>query len=250
MCGRYTLTKPGDALTGMGEIDTTLAEDFDASGPRERVLEARWNIAPTQSVLVLRPQRQEPTALEAMAMRWGLIPHWAKKIGKPLINARSETVATTASFRDSYKKRRCLVAADGFYEWGPSDLGRQPHYFRKSGGPPFWFAGIWSIWSPPESQLTEGIGPQKVRSCAVLTTEANAVLEGVHDRMPVILGNDQARRWIEADTGADELAALCRPLDPAAMEVWPVGRAVNKVANEGAALLDPAEPESENLTLF
>jgi putative SOS response-associated peptidase YedK len=172
---------------------------------------------------------------ELALVRWGLIPAWAKEasIGGRLINARSETVAEKPAFRSAFRKRRCLVPADGFYEWRKREGGgpKQPMLVRRRDGAPFAFAGLWEHWRGPEGE---------VQTCTILTTEANAVLAPIHDRMPVILDPAAYDRWLDpARPGAEE---LLRPCSDGWLEAFPVSTRVNNVRNDVAELIAPMNP--------
>jgi putative SOS response-associated peptidase YedK len=169
MCGRYTLRTPVE----------TLAKEFGIIGPLPEV-QARYNVAPTQEVVAVLSE----DALRHLEMlRWGLIPSWADDpaIGSRMINARSETAAEKPFFRRAFKKSRCLILADGFYEWQKTANGKQPYYIRMEDGSPFAFAGLWESW---------GKHGEEIRSCAILTTDANDLVGEIHHRMPVILPPD------------------------------------------------------------
>jgi putative SOS response-associated peptidase YedK len=209
MCGRYTITvNPEDVKQELG-----LASMPDG-------YQARYNIAPTQPVAVVA----DPTGRNAEMMRWGLIPFWAKdiEIGSRLINARSETIAEKPAFKYAFNKRRCLVLADGFYEWqkGGGPAGRsQPYYFKLADGKPFAFAGLWEFWKSPAGE--------EVRSCTIITCAANAVVRPVHDRMPVMLSGDALWAWLEGAPAGD-LQAMLRPYSPERMLSYPVAMLVNR----------------------
>lgn len=213
MCGRYTLRTPVD----------TLVEEFGITGPLPEV-PARYNVAPTQevaSVLVEDDERH----LEML--RWGLIPSWADDpgIGSRMINARSETAAEKPSFRGAFKKRRCLILADGFYEWQKAgNGGKQPYYIRMEDGSPFAFAGLWEVWDKHG---------EEIRSCTILTTEANGLVREIHHRMPVILPPENYDFWLDPDVREREpLLDLLRPHPEDAMEAYPVSRFVNSPSND------------------
>lgn len=219
MCGRYTLTTSGEQV----------AQQFDLKEAPE--LAPRYNIAPTQPVAAVR---SGDDGRELVLLRWGLIPPWAKdlSIGARMINARAETVAEKPAFRSAMKQRRCLILADGFYEWRTQGNGKQPFYFRVESGRPFAFAGLWEHWRGPDGQI--------IQSCTILTTEANELVRDLHDRMPVILRPEDYERWLDPglrDAGAVE--DLLAPYPAEAMETYPVSKAVNRVSNEGAALIAP-----------
>jgi putative SOS response-associated peptidase YedK len=213
MCGRYTLSTP------VG----TLAEEFDIAEPLPE-LQPNYNVAPTQEVpAVLAGNGGGERRLEML--RWGLIPSWADDpgIGARMINARSETVAEKPSFRRAFKDRRCLIPADGFYEWQKTNDGKQPYYLRMKSGRPFAFAGLWENW--------KGDGGE-IRSCTILTTNPNDLAREVHNRMPVILPPEVYEIWLDPDLGeTDQLLSLLAPYPPGDMEAYPVSRRVNSPSN-------------------
>ena len=221
VCGRYTLTRPGALL----EADFGLTEL--PSG-----LSARFNIAPSQDVAAITDA--EPGRLSLL--RWGLIPSWAKdpKIGSRLINARGETLSSKPSFRSAYRKRRCLVLADGFYEWQVTGAGKVPIYIRRRDLRPFAFAGLWDRWQAEAS-------PVEVRTCTIVTTEPNALLAPIHDRMPVILGREGRAAWLHAASGEPLLQSLLVPCAAEELEAYPVSRAVNAPAVARPELVLPVE---------
>ena len=214
MCGRYSL------IADLGE----LARRFEFEGDWLE-FESSYNVAPTHNVLTVVGGE----ARRAGYMRWGLIPHWAKdhRIGSRMINARAETVAEKPSFRDSLRRRRCLVLADGFYEWQRNGKEKRPMRVVMRSGEPFAFAGIWSVWKDPEGN--------RVPTCAIITTIANDVLEPIHERMPVILPKEAEQFWL--DPSVDDPAAITDVLTPApddAMNAYEVSSLVNSVANNRA----------------
>jgi putative SOS response-associated peptidase YedK len=228
MCGRFVLKAP------VAEIKEWFGT---ASAPPEA--EPRYNVAPTQNVLAVRfnPETRE-RSLDAL--RWGLVPIWAKdpSIGNKLINARAETLADKPSFRDAFVKRRCLIPASAFYEWKKPDAPKgtkQPYAIGMANGGLFAFAGLWERWKTPEGDI--------LRSCTIITTEANDTLRPIHDRMPVILGPDAYGTWLgEEEASPEALVALMRPFDPARMRAWPVGSRVGAVANQGEDLMAETQP--------
>lgn len=224
MCGRYTLTASGDALV----------EAFDLS--EEPVQEARYNIAPTQEVAIVR---STPRGRELARVRWGLVPSWAKdpSIGNRMINARAETVAEKPSFRSAFKRRRCLVAADGFYEWQKQpDGSKQPFHLRLKSGQPFGIAGLWERWRD-RGNADEDAPP--LETCTLITTRPNELTAQVHDRMPVILRPQDYDLWLDPDVSDRErLEALLVPHAADAMEVFPVSRFVNKPGNDSPRCIE------------
>jgi putative SOS response-associated peptidase YedK len=228
MCGRFTQQRPS------AELAALFAADDAADTPG-----GRYNLAPQQSGLVVVERPDEPRAV--VAYRWGLVPSWAKdpRIGNRLINARAETVATTPAFRSSFQKRRCLVPADGFYEWERVTTSiRQPNLIRRADGSPMAFAGLWSPWRDPADPAAEW-----VRTFTIVTTTANATLAPIHDRMPVILPASEWDAWLDPeaqDPGA--LLGLLRPAPDDLLIRYPVTRRVNSARNEGPDLVAPLGP--------
>src|SRR5581483_4837729 len=191
MCGRFTLR------SSMSDVAEAFGVTVDWTLPLE------FNIAPTQPVAVVRVAKGG--GRELCQLKWGLVPHWADdaKIGNRMINARADSVATKPAYRDAFKSRRCLVVADGFYEWQKSGRRKQPYYLRLRHDGPFGFAGVWEWWSK---------AGQKIESCSIITTEANELLAGIHDRMPVIIPPEAYELWLSPDTQEIELLqSLLRP---------------------------------------
>ena len=222
MCGRYFLTTPGEVLADI--FETGSATETPALTPR-------YNIAPTQQVPIVRlgADGRREMALAS----WGLVPVWAKEkaIGNKLINARAETLAEKPSFRDAYRKRRCVLPADGYFEWKREGAVKQPYAFRARDGRPLALAGLWSFWKEPATG-------EPLESCAIVTTSPNALAATVHDRMPAILSPDGIARWLDGATPATDLAALFEPFPAEAMVAYPVSRRVNSPANDSADLLE------------
>ena len=233
MCGRYRLSRRKEILT------QHFGADF-AGMDRE----PRYNIAPTQSVPVVRRDREDAT-LRACVMRWGLIPSWAgdPTIGARTINARSETAASRPSFREPLHRRRCLVPADGFYEWLRAGKAKQPFCFEVGDGTIFAFAGLWDSW--------RGRDGQSVESCTILTTTPNELLADVHDRMPVILASEQCDRWLDPSMqDAATAVALLKPFDSNLMRRYPVSTRVNLVTNDDPDCSVPVDLPAPTATLF
>jgi putative SOS response-associated peptidase YedK len=219
MCGRYATTR--------SEAD--LSDLFDAVDVTEG-LTPSWNVAPTDPVPVVRVSSSRDDARVLDTARWGLVPPWAPDLraGARMINARAETVATSPAFAPSFARRRCLVPADGWFEWLGSAKPKQAFYMTPADGTPLALAGLWSVW-----------GPEPVLTCTVLTTAAIGGLARVHDRMPLILPRDRWAGWLE---GAGDPVELLQPMTEReldAIEVRPVGPAVGNVRNNGPHLLDP-----------
>jgi putative SOS response-associated peptidase YedK len=228
MCGRFTQQRPSAELAAL-----FAAEDL-AESPG-----GRFNLAPQQAGLVVVERDDLRRAI--VPYRWGLIPSWAKdaRMGSRLINARAETVATTPAFRASFARRRCIVPADGFYEWERMTPEiRQPNLVRRVDGRPMAFAGLWSTWRDPGEPDAE-----PVRTFTIITTTANATLAPIHDRMPAILLPSAWEAWL-APTPAEpgELLALLAPAPDDILERFPVSRRVNSVRNEGPELVVPLGP--------
>jgi putative SOS response-associated peptidase YedK len=216
MCGRYRLSRRKQMIE----------EYFEAGG--EEDWKPRYNIAPTQPVPVIRQHPKEPRRVLSL-MRWGLTPSWAKDTSGAagMINARSETAARKPAFRDPIKFRRCLVPADGFYEWQKTGTTKQPFCFEVNDGQLFAFAGLWDGWRDASGQW--------IKSCSILTTIANAVTSAVHDRMPVILSRDDYDLWLDPGmTNVEALADLLKPYDARLMRAYPVSSRVNGVQNDDA----------------
>ena len=224
MCGRFTLTLVDPAV---------LAAEFSLVGPLP-TLAPRYNIAPTQPVAtVIRAPDGERNWL--VLMRWGLIPRWAKErsIGARLINARAETVHQKPSFRDALRRRRCLVVADGFYEWRKTATARQPYFVTLRERRPFGFAGLWERWRDPHTG-------EELTTCTLITAPANAQVAPIHERMPVILPREVYAAWLDpALTDPRVARELLRPLPAEEMRAWPVSRRVNNPANDDPTLLQP-----------
>jgi putative SOS response-associated peptidase YedK len=220
MCGRYTLTDPDPRL---------LRFRFDLSESAEIEQEPRFNVAPTDPVLAVR--RQEDGSREPGRLRWGLIPHYADPEGfeRLLINARAETVAEAPAFRDAFATHRCLVIADGFYEWRASETGKQPLWITRPDRSPFAFAGLWARSKRPDRS--------ELHSCAIVTCPPGEVVAPIHDRMPVILAEPAEERWLDPDAGPEELMGLLQPTDE--LELTEVCDAVNSVREDGPHLLEP-----------
>jgi putative SOS response-associated peptidase YedK len=223
MCGRYTLT------TGKKEIAEQLSL-FDVPD-----LDPHFNIAPTQSVPVARRLPDQPRG-EVVLLRWGLVPSWAddRAIGNRLINARAETVADKPAFRAAFRKRRCLVLADGFYEWQKTGSPKkQPYYFKLKDDGLFAFAGLWEHWDK------EG---EVVESCTIVTTDANELLRPMHDRMPVILHRGDYERWLDpSNQTAKDLLPLLRPFPAEEMRAYPVSLHVNNPRHDDPNCVVPLD---------
>jgi putative SOS response-associated peptidase YedK len=229
MCGRYAFYTPIEAVTRLFAVSAVHAHD----------IAPRYNIAPTQEVPIVRlsPFLEEDAAhapaRELGLARWGLVPFWAKdpKIGNRMINARAETVAQKPAFRAAFRHRRCLVPADGFFEWQRTGSGKQPWFIHAVSGEPLAFAGLWELWDPPD-------GGTPLASCAIITTRANAFMQPLHDRMPVVLDEHGRDAWLDQSLAPSELVALLGPAPEAMLEAWPVSRRVNSPFNEDPSLVE------------
>jgi putative SOS response-associated peptidase YedK len=221
MCGRYATTR--------SEAD--LSDLFDAVDVTEG-LGPSWNVAPTDPVPLVRVSASQDGRRVLDTARWGLVPPWATDLrgSAKMINARAETVASSPAFAPSFARRRCLVPADGWFEWVRTGKQRQAFYLTPADGSALAFAGIWSPW-----------GPEKLRTCSVLTTAARGDLARVHDRMPLILAPDRWADWLAGGGDAEELLRPMTERELAAIEVRPVGAAVGNVRNNGPHLLAPPE---------
>jgi putative SOS response-associated peptidase YedK len=227
MCGRYRLSRRKQLVE---EYFGTVSEDDDWN--------PRYNIAPSQPVVTIRKDAREPVR-KLSTMRWGLVPSWAKDpgIGYKTINARSETVTTTASFREPFKSQRCLIPADGFYEWKREGKTKQPYCFEVNDGELFAFAGLWDRWTSPQGETIE--------SCTILTTTPNSFLAEIHDRMPVILRRENYDLWLDPDFRKMTLVSgMLSPFDAALMRRYAVGSRVNQVQNDDAECAKPVELEA------
>ncbi|MGC8917296.1 MAG: SOS response-associated peptidase [Thermoanaerobaculum sp.] len=222
MCGRFVQATPGEVI----------AEVFGL--PEVPQLAPRYNVAPTQNAAVVRQQKGRRTLV---LFRWGLVPSWAKDptIGNRLINARAETLAEKPAFRRALRLRRCVVPVTGFYEWKREGAAKTPYFIRLKSGLPMALAGIWETWQPPEGPVLE--------SFAIITTEANAFMAPIHDRMPAILPLAAVAFWLdEGPKGAEELQPLLVPAPDSWLEAFPVSRRVNNPAYDAPDCVAPVGP--------
>lgn len=225
MCGRFSLTGDLDFYAEYFGVDAVVTEPMAPS----------WNVAPTDMVYVIA-EREGTRQLGSM--KWGLVPHWAKDSRSIHINARAETVATNNTFMESFAKRRCLIPADGFYEWESPEEGRTPHWVFRADGHPMAFAGIWAARHDMETDQWE-------RTCAIITKDSTGVISKIHDRMPVSLDRTAWDAWLDRDLRDPEAAlGLLVPMDPEEIMEHTVSRAVNSVRNNGPELRAPSEPET------
>ena len=225
MCGRYTITSAPEAFRRLFGY------------PEQPNFPPRYNIAPTQPIPVVRLDEGER---HFVLMRWGLLPSWVKdpKDFPLLINARGESVIGKPAFRNAMKRRRCLIPADGFYEWKPAGGRKQPFYIRAKSGRPIAFAGLWETW--------EGPNGEEIDTAAIVTTRANGLLSGIHDRMPVIVPEAAFDLWLNcAEVDAVTVSAMIAPAPEDVLEAFPVSTAVNRTANDSGKLIEPNEPDAQ-----
>ena len=217
MCGRFAFYSPAEAAAALFGVTDALP------------VEPRYNIAPTQYIAAIRTDEQEER--ELVMLRWGLVPFWAKdpSIGNRMINARAETVAEKPAYRAAYRHRRCIVLADGFYEWQRDGDGKVPYFISTADDQPFAMAGLWENWQDKESG-------DPLQTVTLITTAANDFMAPLHHRMPFVLEPGTAGEWLAGATGLlDDIAAITPPL-----QAWPVDRRVNNARNEGEELIRPA----------
>lgn len=221
MCGRFAFYSPAEAVVRLFGVESS--ED----------LPPRYNIAPTQDAPVVR--LDEDGVRRLVSLRWGLVPFWAKDpaIGNRMINARSETVASKPAFRQAVRRRRCLVVADGFYEWQKTTHGKTPWYIHLADGGPFAMAGLWESWR------REGADP--LETCTILTTAPNEMMARLHNRMPVVLAGAGVDAWLDPQTTVEELEPLFAPQADSLLKAIPVSRRVNSPANDGPDLIQAVE---------
>ncbi len=223
MCGRYTLrSRASEKFYGVPASDLPF-------------LSPRYNIAPTQTVPVIIERRAER---RLALFQWGLIPSWSKE-PKGFINARAETLEDKPSFSESFQRRRCLIPADGFYEWMRTGSLKQPYFFQMKDEAPFAFAGIWDKWQSGERAIT---------SCAIITTSANELLATIHDRMPVILDDEAQERWLRSDARPAELKEMLVPFPASRMKSFPVSSRANSAEADDAQLVEEVELRQEPTT--
>ncbi len=231
MCGRYTLATPDP---GAIRDRFPIGESID--------IRQRFNVAPGDEVLAVTTDREG--APRGDLLRWGLVPSWAKSptTGMKMINARLETVSERPAYRRAFERFRCLIVADGFYEWQRLPSGpKQPFHITRDDGALFAFAGLWSIWHAPDGG--------KLRTCTIITTAANSAISGLHDRMPVILAAESEAQWLDASTPADRLTEILGGLPARDTAMTAVGLAVNDARYDGPECLAPP-PEEAQVALF
>lgn len=232
MCGRFTLHTEKQLLATRFEVELDGIDD----------LRPRYNVAPSQSILTVRIRDQQRVAEQ---MRWGLVPHWTKPLDMlpKMINARAETLASKPAFRAPFRRHRCLILADGFYEWQrPRNPGsaKTPYWISLKSEEPFGMAGLWATWrDPDEPELAP------LQSCTIITMPANPLVAPIHQRMPAILTQENEARWLDPalDDRPEELLALLEPIDAGALKAHAVSRRVNTPASDHPELIAPAELE-------
>jgi putative SOS response-associated peptidase YedK len=227
MCGRFVSASSPDEI----------ARYFDAEAP-EALLEPSYNVAPTNDVYAVL---NDGGVRRLDAFHWGLVPIWAKdpRQGSKMINARAETLAAKNAYKPAFKRRRCIIPADGFYEWKkiPGQKTKEPHFIHRPDGEPLAFAGLWEVWRGPDKQ------GDPLRSCTIVTTSANETMEPLHDRMPVILPASAWEEWLDpANDDLETLGKLLVPAPPEVIVTHPVSTEVNSVRNKGAELIEPVPP--------
>ena len=230
MCGRFVSASPPDEI----------ARYFDAEAP-EALLEPSYNVAPTNDIYAVL---DDGGVRRLDAFHWGLVPIWAKdpRQGSKMINARAETLAAKNAYKPAFKRRRCIIPADGFYEWKkiPGQKTKQPHFIHRPDGEPLAFAGLWEVWRGPDKQ------GDPLRSCTIVTTSANETMQPLHDRMPVILPASAWEQWLDpANDDIETLGKLLVPAPPELIVTHPVSTEVNSVRNKGAELIEPVDPSAE-----
>jgi putative SOS response-associated peptidase YedK len=214
MCGRFAFYSPAEAAAALFSFDPAFS------------IEPRYNIAPTQQIAAVR--QSEHQGRQLVMLRWGLVPFWAKDpaIGNRMINARAESLAEKPAYRDAFRKRRCIVLADGFYEWRKETNGKTPYFISLASGEPFAFAGLWEEW-------TDGETAESLQTGTIVTTAASNFVATLHDRMPVVLVPGTASAWLAGEPGLLDAVAA----NPPEFQAWPVDRKVNNARNEGPELI-------------
>jgi putative SOS response-associated peptidase YedK len=220
MCGRFSLIATSAELAAHYQLDNL------------PYIQPRYNIAPTQPVAAVR-LAPDSGVREWTHLQWGLVPSWSKDptVGSRMINARAETAPEKPSFRSAFKRRRCLIPASGFYEWMALDGGKQPMYIHRAEGDLMSLAGLWEYWQSPDGSELE--------TCTILTTGPNALMEPIHNRMPVVLEPDDYTTWLDVDTPTDQLMHLLRPAPAGFLAAHPVSTTVNNPRNEDPACITP-----------
>jgi len=228
MCGRYTLTDPDPrGIRARFRLDESAKVEE----------EARYNIAPTDPVLAVR--RRDEGERDLGRLRWGLVPgRWAEQSGPPLINARGETIERQPAFAESFRERRCLIPADGFYEWREDERGKTPIWLGRADGELFAFAGIWAA-------LPARDGSGELHSCAIVTCDPNGLIRPIHDRMPVVLEPGAEAAWLDPDAPQEDLRELLAPAPEDLLVAREVGDWVNDVREDGPHLIEPREAQPQ-----
>jgi len=219
MCGRFVITSSIEVI----------ADEFSISNPSINI-KPSYNISPSQNILAIINQESR----KLITCKWGFIPSWAKDsaIGHKMINARAETLSSKPAFKSAYKKQRCLIVADGFYEWKKTEKGKVPYYIHLKSGKPFGFAGIYNRWTPNKGECID--------TCSIITTCANELIESVHDRMPVIVPKDSMDRWLDADvTDESILSSMLKSYPSEEMEMHEISTKVNAPKHNSPELLEP-----------
>lgn len=219
MCGRFARTSPVEVF----------AKLFNAAGIED--VKPSYNVAPTHSLLAAR---KSPDGIRELALlHWGLVPFWStgQDPKYTMINARSDSLASKPAYREPFKRRRCLIAADGFFEWKKEGKQKRPYFIRLRGGQPFAFAGLWDHWEADDQA--------PIDSCTIITCDANSLVAHIHDRMPVILPPKAYDTWLDPDAKANELSGLLKPWPDTLTEMWPVGKEVNSPRENTPALITP-----------
>jgi putative SOS response-associated peptidase YedK len=229
MCGRFVSASTPDELA-----------NYFGAEPPDRELEPNFNVAPTKEIYVVRARSGHR---QMASLTWGLVPFWAKdrKIGSKMINARSETVLDKPAYRRAIRRRRCLIPADGFYEWAkvPGSKKKQPYFIRHRDGEPLAFAGVWEQWSPPEgAEDTLPDGMEVLETCTILTCAPNQTMATIHDRMPVLLAPGSWDDWLADTEDLSTIEGLMVPAPDEVLTMHPVSPMVNSVRNNGPELLD------------
>ena len=232
MCGRFVLSLTPNQVKLFFDL-FEVPEDFSP----------RYNIAPTQRVLMVSAENLRA----ARWAKWGLVPSWAKdpKIGSRMINARAETIAEKPSFRAAFRRRRCLILADGFYEWKKHGKGKTPMFIRRRDQEPFVFAGLWESWRPRAENAQDEEEERTITSCTIITTSPNELLAPIHNRMPVILPKAAYSLWLADEPPKEDLLELLEPAPAEELEAFAVSTLVNSVANDLPGCITPAEDDFE-----
>jgi putative SOS response-associated peptidase YedK len=237
MCGRFVQASSPELLVARFGVDELAAAGHEPS----------YNVAPRATVYAVRDRAEDDGRRRYLSdLRWGLIPSWAKdpKVGDRMINARAESLADKPAYERAFRRHRCLIPAEGFYEWQRRGSRKQPMFIHRRDGEPMAFAGLWAAWRDRgEGGLADPDG-EWLRSCAIVTTNANNTLAPLHDRMPVVLEERDWDRWLDPDSGdVDAFAHLLQPASDDLLVAYPVGTAVNSADNDGPGLVERVEPE-------